>query len=477
LIPQQIDRLRGRTRFTKLDIRWGYNACQVKKGHEWKAAFTTAEGLYEPLVMFFGLTNSPATFQAMMNTLFRTLIASGDLTVYMDDMAIHTGRREEETEEEHIRRHRRIVNEVLTILEENSLYLNIDKCEFEQDHIDFLGVRVENNQLKMEEGKIDKVKNWTPPRNLREVRRFLGFTGYYRYFIKGYSAIAKPLLELTKQSTPWHWDAPQQQAFDNLKGKMCEKPVLQQPDFNKTFYLQTDASAYGVGAVLSQEGGLGGTSPNSKPKRHPIAYFSCTFTPTEQNYDIYEREFLGVVKALENWRQYLIWTKEPFIIETDHKNLTYWKSPKKLSGRTARWYEKLQDYNFRILHIPGKANTPADTLSRPNGLETTEPTKEVALIPPATFLNIFGPDSVDSVESRIVESQQHHRKTLEQWAKTLPIQEGGGMWKDTQGDRLVIPPDKQVKREILWVWHDHIGGGHRGRDETSRQIRSHYYWP
>jgi len=203
------------------------------------------------LIMFFGLTNSPVTFQAMMNTLFRTLIASRDLTVYMDNMAIHTGRNEGETEEEHIRRHRRIVNEVLAILEENSLYLNIDKCEFEQDHIDFLGVRVENNQLKMEEGKINKVKNWTPPRNLREVRRFLGFTGYYRYFIKGYSAIAKLLLELTKQSTPWHWDAPQQQAFDNLKGKMCEKPVLQQPDFDKTFYLQTDASAYGVGAVLS----------------------------------------------------------------------------------------------------------------------------------------------------------------------------------------------------------------------------------
>ena len=164
LIPQQINRLRGRTRFTKLDIHWGYNAVQVKKGHEWKVAFMTAEGLYEPLVMFFGLTNSPTTFQAMMNMLFRTLIASGDLTVYMDDMAIHMGRREGETEEEHISRHRKIVNKVLTILEENNLYLNIDKCEFEQDHINFLGVHVENNQVKMEEGKVDKVKNWTPPK-------------------------------------------------------------------------------------------------------------------------------------------------------------------------------------------------------------------------------------------------------------------------------------------------------------------------
>jgi hypothetical protein len=155
--------------------------------------------------------------------------------------------------------------------------------------------------------------------------------GYYRYFIKGYSAIAKPLLELTRQATPWHWDPPQQDTFEMLKAKMCEKLVLQQPNFTKIFYLQMDASAYGVGAVLSQEGGML-NSFTQKPKRHPIAYFSATFTPTEQNYDVYKREFLGVVKSLDHWHPYLIWTEKPFIIETDHENLTYWKAPKKLMG-------------------------------------------------------------------------------------------------------------------------------------------------
>ena len=116
---------------------------------------------------------------------------------------------------------------------------------------------------------------------------------------------------------------------------MCKKPMLRQPNFEKTFYLQTNASAYGVGAILSQEGG----SADSKPKRHPVAYYSATFTPTEQRYDIYECKFLAVIKALENWRAYLIWTKTPFIIEMDHKNLTFWKSPKKLNGRMARWHE------------------------------------------------------------------------------------------------------------------------------------------
>ena len=113
---------------------------------------------------------------------------------------------------------------------------------------------------------------------------------------------------------------------------MVEQPVLQQPDFAKMFYLQTDASKYGVGAILSQEGETTTTTPR---KRHPIAFYSATFSPTEQNYDAYELEFLGLLKAIEHWRPYLIWTKNPFIIETDHKNLTYWKSPKKLTGRTA----------------------------------------------------------------------------------------------------------------------------------------------
>src|SRR5713101_441815 len=217
LIPQLTDRLRGCTLFTKFDIRWGYNAVRIKKGHEWKAAFTTNDGLYEPTVMFFRLCNSLATFQSMMNMLFRNQIASRELTVYMDDMAMHTSPKEGETHEEHLEHHRKIVNEVLAILEQNSLYLNINKCEFEQLHIDFLGVHIENNQMKMEDTKIDRVRDWAPPRNLKEVRRFLGFTGYYRYFIQGYSAIARPLLNLTKQATPWHWDEPQQRVFNTLK--------------------------------------------------------------------------------------------------------------------------------------------------------------------------------------------------------------------------------------------------------------------
>ncbi len=128
-------------------------------------------------------------------------------------------------------------------------------------------------------------------------------------------------------------------------------------DPDKTFYLQMDASMNGVGAVMTQEA-------DRTKKWKPITYFSGTFTPTEQNYDIYEKEFLVVIKALKNWRAHLIWTKKPFIIEMDYKNLMYWKKPKKLTERTVWWHEKLQNYNFKIVYIAGKNNRPADVLLR-----------------------------------------------------------------------------------------------------------------
>jgi hypothetical protein len=156
------------------------------------------------------------------------------------------------------------------------------------------------------------------------VHKFLGFTGYYQHFIKGYSQIARPLLDLMKQAMAWQWGDTQQKAFEELRDKMVAKLVLQQPNFDKTFYLQTDASKYGVGAVLSQDRD---TLATTLRRHHPVVFYSAIFTPIEQNYDAYELEFTRVLKAIEHWRVYLIWTKEPFIIKTDHKNLTHWMLP------------------------------------------------------------------------------------------------------------------------------------------------------
>jgi Reverse transcriptase (RNA-dependent DNA polymerase) len=155
--------------------------------------------------MFFGLTNSLATFQTMMNSIFAEEIAEKWLTVYMDDMAIHSQRRPEETEEQHVHQHRTYVKRILAKLMEHNLFLKPEKCSFEQPSIEFLGVHIMQGQVQMDDTKVDKVRHWRPPTNVTEVRKFLGFTGYYHYFIKDYSKIAHPLLQLTHLTTPWTW--------------------------------------------------------------------------------------------------------------------------------------------------------------------------------------------------------------------------------------------------------------------------------
>ena len=204
----------------------------------------------------------------------------GWLSVYMDDIAIHTKPQEGETETQHVARHQQHVHQVLDILEANDLYLKPEKCKFEQEEIDYLGVIVGKNRLRMDPKKIKGVANWPTPTTPTEVHQFLGYTGYYRYFIPNYSKIAQPLLDLTKKVTVWTWTDRHSRAFEELKTHMCHQPVLMQPDFQKKFFLQVDASAYSLGAILSQEGTLSATlAKQTKPVLHPITYYSATFTP------------------------------------------------------------------------------------------------------------------------------------------------------------------------------------------------------
>ena len=191
--------------FTTVDIQWGYNNIRIKEGDEWKGVFLTPEGLFEPTVMFFGLTNSPATFQTTMNAILHQEVGEGWLSIYMDDMAIHMAKLPHETEEQHIQRHRTYIHRVLTKLEENDLYLKPKKCEFEKEEIEYLGVIIGKNHLKMSPKKLQGVADWPIPKTPTDVRQFLGFTGYYCYFVPNYSSIAQPLLDLTKKTTLWHW--------------------------------------------------------------------------------------------------------------------------------------------------------------------------------------------------------------------------------------------------------------------------------
>jgi hypothetical protein len=240
--------------------------------------------------MFFGLTNSPATFQTMMNTIFATELLEGWLTIYMDDILIHT--------KDDLVEHRQRVHQVLDRLRKHDLFLKPEKCLFERHSMEFLGVVLGHGTIQMDPTKLKGVADWPTPRTVKDVRAFLGFTGFYRYFVPHYSQIARPLIDLTRKMTAFHWDHEQVKAFETLKTLMCSRPILRQPDYTKQFFLATDASAYGVGAVLLQEGEI--NPRTKKPTQHPIAYYSATFTPTERNYDIYERELLAVIKSLQH---------------------------------------------------------------------------------------------------------------------------------------------------------------------------------
>jgi RNase H-like domain found in reverse transcriptase/Reverse transcriptase (RNA-dependent DNA polymerase) len=215
----------------------------------------------------------------MMDAIFAEEMQEGWLVIYMDDMLIST--------DDDPRFHKLCIHRVLTKLAEHDLYLKPEKCVFEQCCVDFLGVVLQHGTIHMDPTKTQGVADWPRPTNVTEVRAFLGFTGFYRYFIPNYSRIARPLLDLTKKTTPWHWGDTQMNAFELLKTLMCRKPVLAQPDYTKPFILHTDASGYGMGAILLQEG-----DPNpERPLKfclHPIAYYSATFIPAEWNYDIYE---------------------------------------------------------------------------------------------------------------------------------------------------------------------------------------------
>jgi Reverse transcriptase (RNA-dependent DNA polymerase) len=199
LIPAVIDWLAGCTLFTKFDIQWGYNNIRIKPGDKWKAAFPTLEGLFEPTVMFFGLTNSPVTFQMMMNTIFQREVQEGWFSIFMDDGIIYTKKCMNETVEQHIKWHRTLVHHIFNILEANNLYIKPEKCTFEQEEIEYLGVIIGKGHLKMDPKKLKGVANYAQPKNPTEVHAFLGFTGYYQYFVQGYSQIVRPLLYWTSQ--------------------------------------------------------------------------------------------------------------------------------------------------------------------------------------------------------------------------------------------------------------------------------------
>ena len=476
LISDIINKLKTAKYFTKLDVRWGFNNVRIKKGDEWKAAFRTNRGLFEPLVMFFGLTNSPATFQTMMNDIFIELIDGNVVIVYMDDILIFT---------ETLDHHREVVKKVLELLEKNKLYLKPEKCEFEKEKIEYLGLIISHGRIEMDPVKIEGVSSWPIPENVKDAQSFLGFVNFYRRFIQDFAYIARPLHDLTKKEVAWSWTDKQQEAFDSLKKKVTSSPILIFPDDNKPYKLEADSSDYAIGAVLSQEGSDG--------KWHPVAFMSRGLNEVERNYDIHDKEMLAIIRALEEWRHYLEGTKHTFEIWTDHKNLEYFMSAKKLNRRQARWSLFLSRFDFTLHHRPGKKSLKPDALSRrPDHRKGGEDNKDIVLLKPSYFKiqalkqgHVLLTGAEGNILKKIREAKDLDEKVVkavEELRRTSTRRLDGQEWSEEQDlilfrGKVYVPKDMELRRQLVELHHDTAVAGHPGRWKTLELVSRNYWWP
>jgi len=346
LINEIIDRLGGSKWFTSIDLASGYWQVEVAEEDKEKTAFITKYGLFEYNVMPFGLCNAPATFQRLMNTALGDILWKFVMD-YIDDISVYS-----KTWEEHLQH----LEEVFKRLRKAKLKINPDKCHFGAQEIQFLGHVIGVDGIKPDPTKVEKVKNFPQPNNTTELRSFVGLISYYRRFIQDFSKITKPLFELTKKDQPYEWKEPQNRAFEILKERLINSPVLIYPNFEKEFILLTDASKIALGAILSQK--------DDNNKEHPIAYDSKVLTKYESNYDTTRLEASAIIWAVKKFRPYLHGRK--FKIITDHNALIWLLNSDRsnVNSKYVRWRLFLQEFDYEIIHRKGRIHQSVDALSR-----------------------------------------------------------------------------------------------------------------
>jgi hypothetical protein len=332
------DELAGARVFSKINLRSGYHQIKIRPCDIPKTTFSTRYGLYEFLVMSFCLTNAPAYFMYLMNSVFMMELDKF-VVVFIDDILIYS-----ENEKEHAK-HLRIV---LQRLRDHKLYAKFSKCEFWLKSVKFLGHTISQDGISVDPSKVQEVMDWKPPKSVHQIRSFLGLAGYYRRFIPDFSRITKPMTELLKKGVKFVWSEACEKAFHTLRQHLTSAPVLVQSDYSKPFEVFCDASGTGLSCVLMQEGRV-------------IAYASWSLRPHEINYPTHDLELAAVVHALKIWRHYLMGNH--CNIFTNHKSLKYIFTQSELNMRQRRWLELIKDYDLEVHYHPRKANVVADALS------------------------------------------------------------------------------------------------------------------
>lgn len=480
--------------YTKLDLRWGYNQIRIAEGDEWKTAFRTRYGHYEYQVMPFGLTNAPATFQRWINDILRPHLDQF-VTAYLDDILIYS-----ETLEEH----KIHVRKILELLHAHKAHLRPEKCEFYTQKTKYLGIILTPEGIEMDQEKISAVVNWETPESVKEVQGFLGFANFYRRFINGYSKIAMPLTALTKDAirqewikkgVKFEWSDKAEQAFRNLKTAFTTAPILRHWDPEREATVETDASDYVSGGVLSQR--------DDEKILHPVAFFNKRHTPAECNYEIYDKELLAIIRCFEHWRYNLEGAQFPIKVLTDHRNLEYFMTTKLLNRRQARWSEFLSRFDFVIQYRPGKQGGKPDALTRrPGDLPkagderlahqsqvvikrknldaklslfagslSNEPAEGMSTVE-ELFSNAY---QIDSFPNKVLSLLRNGVKHSKKISLAECSEDGNG--RLLYRGALYVPEESDLRLRLLREHHDKPSAGHPGRAKTLELLSREYYWP
>lgn len=480
-IDDLLDQLRGTKVYSSLDLLSGYFQARIADEDVSKTAFCTHMGLYQWKVLAMGLSNSPSTFQRLMNMVFEPYIGKF-VFVYLDDILVASS-----SPEEHLH-HLELVLEKLT---EYDLYAKPTKCKFNQSEVKFLGHIVNQDGIKPDPAKTAAVRDYPMPTTVSQVRTFLGMLNFFRKHIHRYAELTLPFTRLLRKGVPFDTTTPSiQKAFAAIKDALIKAAHLALPDFKEPFQVITDASNHCLGAILLQHG-------------RPLAYESRKLNDAERNYSTHERELLAVVHALKIWRCYLEGSE--FCVMSDHCPLRWFMTQPNLSPRQVRWQEYLSRFAFDWVYTPGKTN-PADALSRRADFKTlsmitrskTRAIKPAQPAPQAPPPPPVAPakkpakkakqskQTADPLEESSIIDRVKAGYALDSWFKnknnTKQLTFCDGLWLRTpkgssSADQIVVPKIPALRKLLIQEHHDTPLAGHGGVTKTAKSIQRQYWWP
>lgn len=424
-----------------MDLKNGFFHVFVHPDSVKFTSFVTPLGQYEFLRMPFGLRNAPSVFQRFVNRIFSDMVRSDKIIIYLDDIMIAT---------ENIEDHLRIIKEVFERLVENNLELRNDKCEFLRTSVKYLGYTIDGNGIRADDKGLKAIRDFPVPDKQQSVQSFLGLCSYFRRFVKDFSSVAKPLYDLTKKDRKFSFGERELNAFETLKEKLMESPVLALYDPNSDTELHCDASSIGFGAVLLQK--------KEDTKFHPIFYFSKRTTEAESKYHSFELETLAIIYALKRFRIYLQGRK--FKIVTDCNSLTMTLNRRDLNPRIARWALELQNYDYDLEHRSGKRMQHVDALSRSTNIMIVES-------------NTFEENLVicQNRDPKLVDLKQK----LQAGEHGLYEMRNGVLYRKAKDDDLLFYVPEDMESHVLYKYHDEMG--HIGSDKMTDLILKSYWFP